>query len=83
MECNSEASDWTRGMTASQRASTMEFYSSEVYITKLICLWVQRRTYMESQAGDISRECGRTLWGCTFVGERMQARRCVWWDWVM
>ena len=54
-----------------------------MFITKLICLWVQGRAYIRNhKQGNVSRECAWTLWGRAFAGECMQAHRHVQRDWV-
>ena len=45
-----------------------------MFITKLIWLWVQERTYIQThEQGNVIKRRAWTLWGCTFAGERMQA----------
>ena len=53
-------------------------FTAVMFITKLICLWVQRRAYIQNhKQGNVSRERARTLWGCTFAGEHIQACGCM------
>ena len=59
-------------------------FTAVMFITRLICLWVQGRAYIWNceQGNVVSRERARTLWGHTFTGECMQACRHVWRDQV-
>ena len=78
----------SQGMTAKQvtgwGGTTMNgglarrSFTAVMFITKIICLWVQGRAYIwNRKQGNISRERARTLWGHTFVGECMQACGCM------
>ena len=79
---NSEASDWMGGMTMNGGLAQRSF-TAVMFITKLICLWVQGRAYIRNrEQGNVSRECAWTLWGRAFAGERMQAHGRMRRDWV-